>query len=100
MRIRPTNDNIVLKLPEIKKEEITKGGIIVPTSGTQQSLRKDIAEVIAVGEGRRLNNGTLLPLSVKAGDTIMFNKFAGTEVETQEGKFLIIKDSDILAVIE
>ena len=100
MIIRPTNDNIVLKLPEIKKEEITKGGIIVPTSGTQQSLRKDIAEVIAVGEGRRLNDGTLLPLSVKAGDTIMFNKFAGTEVQTQEGKFLIIKDSDILAVIE
>lgn len=100
MIIRPTNDNIVLKLPEIQKEQKTATGIVIPVSGTQQSLRKDIAEVIAVGEGRRLNDGTLLPLSVKAGDTIMFNKFAGTEVDTQDGKFLIIKDSDILAVIE
>lgn len=100
MIIKPTNDNIVLQLPEIKKEEVTSSGIIVPTSGTQQSLRKDIAKVIAVGEGRRLNNGTLLPLSAKAGDTVMFNKFAGTEVATEEGRFLIIKDSDILAIIQ
>lgn len=100
MVLQPTNDNIILKLPEVKKEEKTVSGIVIPVSGTQQSLRKDIAEVIAIGEGRRLNDGTLLPLSVQIGQTVIFNKFAGTEISTQDGKFLVVKDTDILAIIK
>lgn len=100
MILKPTNDNIVLKLPEIKREQVTSSGIIMVKEGTQQSLRSDFAEVIAVGEGRRLNSGELLPMSVKVGQTVMFNKYAGTEITTQEGKYLVLKDTDILAIVE
>lgn len=100
MILRPTNDNIVLELPEVKKEETTNSGIIIIKEGTQQSLRTDLAKVIAVGEGRRLNSGDLLPISVKVGQRVMFNKYAGTEVATENGKFLILKEADILAIVE
>ena len=100
MILKPTNDNIVLKLPELNREQQTASGIFIVKEGTQQSLRSDFAEVIAVGEGRRLNSGDLLPMSVKVGQTVMFNKYAGTEINTEEGKFLVLKDTDILAIVE
>jgi chaperonin GroES len=100
MIIQPTNDNIILRLPEIKREQKTASGILIVKDGTQQSLRTDIAEVIAVGEGRRLNDGTLLPMSVKIEDRVIFNKYAGTEIATEDGKFLILKETDILAIVQ
>lgn len=100
MILKPTNDNIILKLPEVSREDVTKSGIVIIKDGTQQSLRKDFAEVIAIGEGRRLNSGELLPMSVKVGQTVMFNKYAGTQIDTENGNFLILKDTDILAIVE
>ena len=91
MILQPTGDNIVLLLPkqESKKEEKTSSGIILMTNKTEQNTRKDIASVVAVGEGRRLNSGQLLPMSVKEGDQILFNKYAGTEVVIEENTYLI-----------
>lgn len=102
MILQPTGDNIVLLLPkqEAKKEEKTSSGIILMANKTEQNTRKDIADVVAVGEGRRLNNGELLSMSVKAGDKILFNKYAGTEVMIEDNTYLIIKECDVLAIIK
>lgn len=101
MYIEPIGDNIVLSLPmEERKEEKTSAGIIIPKSSISDSeARKDIATVVAVGEGRLLNNGTLLPLRIKAGQKVLFNKYAGTQVIVGDSKFLLIKECDVLAVI-
>lgn len=101
MYIEPIGDNIVLSLPmEERKEEKTSAGIIIPKSTISDSeARKDIATVVAVGEGRLLNNGTLLPLRIKAGQKVLFNKYAGTQVMVGDSKFLLIKECDVLAVI-
>lgn len=101
MIIQPIGDNIVVKLPIIEKprETTTESGIVLMNNNaTEQSLRQDIADVIATGEGRTLNNGTVLPLRVKAGDQVIYNKFAGTEVVVEDEKYLIIKECDILAI--
>lgn len=96
----PVHDNLIVGLEEIQVEEKTAGGIILPNAGkSEQMLRKGEGKVIAVGEGRRLSDGTLLPLTAEVGQKILFNKFAGTEIESEEGKFLIIKESDILAIL-
>ena len=102
MILQPTGDNIVLQLPkpELKKEERTSSGIILMANKTEQNSRKDIANVVAVGEGRRLNNGTLLPMAVKAGDEVLFNTYAGTEVMIEDNIYLIIKECDVLAIIK
>lgn len=100
INLTPVHDNLIIKLEEIKLEEETPSGIILTNVGkSEQMLRKSEGEVIAVGEGRRLSNGTLLPTTAKVGQKILFNKFAGTEIESEEGKFLIIKESDILAIL-
>ena len=102
MIIQPIGDNIVLHLPiEERKEEKTSAGIIIPKSTiSDHEARKDVALVIAVGEGRRLNNGNILPLSVKAGQTVLFNKYAGTQVIVEDSKYLLIKECDVLAIIK
>lgn len=101
MIIKPLGDNIVIKLEKPKKEEVTESGIVLLKSGTEQTLRKDTAIVEAVGEGRILNNGTILPVRVKVGDKIIYNKYAGTEIETEDDvKYIIIKESDILAITQ
>lgn len=100
LQITPVHDNIIIELEEIKQEEKTASGIVLPNVGkSEQMLRKSEGKVIAVGEGRRLSDGTLLPSTAKVGQRILFNKFAGTEIESEEGKFLIIKESDILAIL-
>ena len=100
LQITPVHDNIIIELEEIKQEEKTASGIVLPNAGkSEQMLRKSEGKVIAVGEGRRLSDGTLLPSTAKVGQRILFNKFAGTEIESEEGKFLIIKESDVLAIL-
>lgn len=99
MILQPINDNIVVELPEVEKEEKTQGGIYIPTSG-QQQIRSDRGEVVAVGEGRITADGKLIPLRVKEGNTILFNKFAGTEIAIGEKRYLIIKECDILAIVK
>ena len=101
MKIQPLGDNIVIKLEKIETQRVTNSGILIQVSGTEQTLRKDMAIVEAVGEGRMLNNGTVLPPRVKAGDKVIYNKYAGTEVQVSEDeKYLIIKESDILAITQ
>lgn len=100
MTLTPVGDNIILELEQEKKEKTTASGIYVGKPVSEQSARKDIAVVKAVGEGRRLTNGTLIPPGVKANDKILYNKYAGTEIVLNENKYLIIKETDILAVIK
>lgn len=98
MNIKPIGDNIILKLENKEQEKQTVSGILLVSS--EQNVRKDVAIVAAVGEGRILNNGTVLPSRVKVGDKVIFNKYAGTEIESGQEKYLIIKESDILAITQ
>ena len=82
MKLEPIGDNIIIELDEIKKskEKKLESGLIIPAANvSDQEARQDMATVIAVGEGRILNNGRLLPLRVKPGDRVLFNKYAGTQ---------------------
>ena len=100
MTLQPIGDNLVIRIKDKEKEEITKNGLILLNQGTQQSLRQDIGEVIAVGDGRVLNNGEVLPFSVKVGEKVLYNKYAGSEVILDTEKYLIIKETDILAIVK
>jgi chaperonin GroES len=100
MVLQPISDNVVLKIKDREREEVRQSGLIVMNQGTEQTLRMEIGEVIAVGEGRTLNNGTVLPLSIKAGQQVIYNKYAGTQVMSGEDKYLIVKESDILAIVK
>lgn len=100
MILQPVGDNIVLKIKDKQKEEVKASGFVVLNQGTEQSLRTDIGEVIAVGEGRYLNNGQLLPLIAKEGQRVLYNKYAGTQVILDNEKYLIIKETDILAIVK
>lgn len=99
MILQPINDNIVLKLPVEPKEAVTTGGIVLPGATGHEQPNK--GEVIAVGQGRITADGKLIELNVKEGDTVLFNKFAGTLIQEGENeKFLILKESDILAKVK
>jgi chaperonin GroES len=95
MKFRPLHDRIVLR--RIEGEEKTKGGIIIPDTVKEKPQE---GEVIAVGPGARDENGKLIPLDVKAGDRVLFGKWSGTEVKIDGEDLLIMKESDILGVIE
>ena len=100
MTLQPIGDNLVIRIKDKEKEEVTKNGLILLNQGTQQSLRQDIGEVIAVGDGRVLNNGEVLPFSVKVGEKVLYNKYAGSEVILDTEKYLIIKETDIRAIVK
>lgn len=100
MTLQPIGDNLILEIKIKQKEEKSSGGIILINEGTEQSLRTDIAKVVAVGDGRILNNGDTLPLKTKIGDKVLYNKYAGTEIELENKKYLILKETDILAIVE
>lgn len=93
-RLRPLHDRIIVK-PLEAPEEI-RGGIIIPDTARE---RPQQGEVIAVGPGRLLDNGGRLPVDVKAGDRVIFEKYAGTEVELDNETYLILRESDILGII-
>ena len=92
---RPLGDRILIK--RIKEEERTKGGIIIPDTAKEKPQE---GKVIAVGPGARDDNGKVQPLDVKAGDLILFGKWSGTEVKIDGDDLLIMKESDILGVVE
>lgn len=98
MIIKPTQDNIVVKLPKVEKEQTTKSGIVIANTAKQEMPEKGI--VSAIGTGRMLANGTIIKPEVKIGDEVIFNKFAGTKITSGEDEFLLIKENDILAIIE
>lgn len=100
MVLQPIADNVVLKIKDREREEVRQSGLIVMNQGTEQTLRMEVGEVVAVGEGRTLNNGTVLPLSIKAGQQVIYNKYAGTQIMSGEDKYLIVKETDILAIVK
>jgi len=95
MKIRPLGDHIVVK--RTQEEERTKGGIIIPDTAKEKPIE---GEVVAVGSGKSLKNGKVRPLTVKAGDRILFGKYAGTEVKLDGVDHLVLDENDVLAVIE
>jgi chaperonin GroES len=95
MKIRPLQDRIIVK--RIEEEEKTKGGIIIPDTAKEKPME---GEVIAAGTGKILENGKKQPLEVKAGDRVLFDKYAGTEVKIDGIEHLIMKEDDILGIIE
>src|ERR1700754_60877 len=95
MKFRPLHDRVVVK--RIDAEEKTAGGIIIPDTAKEKPSQ---GEVIAVGPGGRDENGKLTPIDVKVGDTILFGKWSGTEVKIDGQDLLIMKESDIMGVID
>ena len=95
MNLKPLGDRIVVKV--VNHEEKTRGGIVLPDTAKEKPTE---GEVIAVGTGKVLENGQKLPLEVKVGDRIIFSKYAGTEVKLDGEEYIIVRQSDILAVVE
>jgi chaperonin GroES len=95
MQFRPLHDRVVVR--RIEQEEKTAGGIIIPDTAKEKPQE---GEVIAVGPGARGEDGTLHPLDVKAGDRVLFGKWSGTEVKIDGEELMIMKESDIMGVIE
>jgi chaperonin GroES len=95
MRFRPLHDRVVVR--RVESEERTAGGIIIPDTAKEKPQE---GEVIAVGPGARDESGKLVPLDVKAGDRILFGKWSGTEVKIDGEEFLIMKESDVMGIIE
>ena len=95
MKFRPLHDRIVVK--RITAEEKTAGGIIIPDTAKEKPME---GEVIAAGPGARNETGALVPLDVKAGDRVLFGKWSGTEVKLDGEELLIMKESDIMGIIE
>ena len=95
MKFHPLHDRILIK--RIEEKETARGGIIIPDSAKEKQQE---GEVIAVGNGRKTEEGKILPLDVKAGDRILFGKYSGTEIKVDDEDFLILKEEDVLAVVE
>ncbi len=95
MKIRPLHDRVVVK--RIEEKETVQGGIIIPDTAKEKPQE---GEVIAVGQGKRLEDGKLIPLDVKVGDRVLFGKYAGSEIKMDGEEFLIIREDEILGVIE
>ena len=95
MKFRPLQDRVIVK--RVAEEEKTKGGIIIPDTAKEKPIE---GRVIAVGNGKVLEDGKVRPLDVKAGDRILFTKYAGTEIKLDGEEHLIIREEDILGVVE
>ena len=96
MKLKPLNDNVVVK--PTKENEVTKAGIVLPD--TIDKERPEKGEIIAVGEGKILDNGQRAPMSVKVGDKVMFKKYSPDEIKVDDEEYLILSQNDILAIIE
>jgi chaperonin GroES len=95
MQIRPLHDRVIVK--RVEEEEKTKGGIIIPDSAKEKPIE---GKVVAAGNGKLGEDGKVHPLDVKAGDRILFSKYSGTEVKIDGEEHLILREDDILGVIE
>ena len=96
MNIKPLDDRVVIK--PAKEDEVTKGGIVLPD--TVDKERPERGEVVAVGEGKMLDSGQRAPMGVKVGDIVMFKKYSPDEVKVDDVEYLVISESDILAIIK
>jgi chaperonin GroES len=95
MKFRPLHDRVLLR--RVEQDEKTAGGIIIPDSAQEKPME---GEIVAVGSGARDEAGKLVPLDVKEGDRVLFSKWAGTEVRIDGEDLLVMKESDIMGVIE
>jgi chaperonin GroES len=95
MKLRPLHDRVIVK--RMEEERMSAGGIVIPDSATEKPIR---GEVIAAGNGKILENGEKRALDVQVGDTVLFGKYAGTEVKVEGEELLVMREEDIMAVIE
>ena len=95
MKISPLHDRVIVK--RMEEERTTPGGIVIPDAATEKPIK---GEVIAAGNGKILENGDIRALDVKVGDKVLFGKYAGTEVKVEGEELLVMKEDDIMAVIE
>ena len=95
MAIRPLGDRLLVK--RVKEEEQTKGGIIIPDSAKEKPIE---GKVVAVGNGKRSDSGERIALEVKKGDRVLFGKYAGTEVKIEGTEHLILREDDVLGIVE
>jgi chaperonin GroES len=95
MKVKPLHDRILIK--RVEEKETIKGGIIIPDTAKEKPQE---GEVIAVGGGKKTEEGKVIPLDVKAGDRILFGKYSGTEIKIDEEEFLIIREDEVLGIIE
>ncbi len=95
MKITPLQDRVLVRRLEEEKE--TKGGIIIPDTAKEKPIE---GKVVAVGKGRVKEDGTVIPLEVKAGDKVLFNKYAGTEIQIEGEEHLMMREDDILGIIK
>ena len=95
MKIRPLGDRLLVK--RLEEEEKSKGGIIIPDSAKEKPQE---GKVVAVGKGKMLDDGKMVPLEIKAGDRILFGKYSGTDVKIEGEEHLIMREDDVLGIIE
>jgi len=95
MKIRPLHDRVVVR--RLEEERLTAGGIVIPDNATEKPMR---GEVIAVGAGKILDNGDTRMLAVKVGDVVLFGKYSGTEVKINGQELVVMREDDIMGVIE
>jgi len=94
-KVRPLHDRVIVR--RLESEEVSTGGIIIPDTAKEKPIQ---GEVIAAGKGKIAENGDIRPLDVKAGDRVIFSKYAGTEIKLDDNEFLMMREDDILGVIE
>jgi len=95
MNIRPLHDRVIVK--RMEEERTSPGGIVIPDAAAEKPIK---GEIVAVGHGKILENGEIRALDVKAGDKVLFGKYSGTEVKVDGEELLVMKEDDIMAVIE
>lgn len=95
MKIRPLHDRVVVK--RLEQERTSPGGIVIPDSATEKPIQ---GEIIAVGNGKVLDNGERIALDLKAGDKVLFAKFAGTEVKIDGIEYVVMREGDIMGVLD
>ena len=95
MNIRPLHDRVVVKRTE--EERTSPGGIVIPDSATEKPIR---GKVIAIGNGKILESGDVRPLDLKVGDSVLFGKYSGTEVKVDGEDLLVMREDDVMAVVE
>jgi chaperonin GroES len=95
MKVRPLHDRVIVK--RIEEEEKTKGGIIIPDTAKEKPIE---GKIVAAGNGKVLENGSKVPLEVKKGDRVLFGKYAGTDIKIDGKEHLIMREDDIIAIME
>ena len=95
MKIRPLHDRVIVK--RLEEERTSPGGIVIPDTATEKPIQ---GKVVAVGKGKILEDGNVRPLDVKVGDKILFGKYSGTEVKVDGEELLVMREEDVMAIIE